>query len=220
MAGEIQATYASGRTLYALIRNSVGQIWNGSGWEAYTTSHLSTYVQSMTEQGSASGYYVGTFPSTIAAGIYAIVVKQQLGGSAAETDPVAASGDLQWNGTYPLPLSDVATSGQVGQIAPLRMAKGVAISGFVFPLVSSADNKTAFTSGVVSGQISRNAGAFGALQSGNVSEVGLGFYSCPLTSGDLNADMVALLFTANGISGGTSNPARFTFVMQRVSGSL
>ncbi len=39
-----------------------------------------------------------------------------------------------------------------------------------------------------------------------------------LTSGDLNANTVALVFTANGISGGTADQRDFAYILQRVSG--
>jgi hypothetical protein len=131
-------------------------------------------------------------------------------------------GDLEWNGTYVTPLSDLATSGQLGQIGPLRIARGTMLQNFQFKLVSSADHLTAFTSGVVSGQIARDGGTtFGPLQSGSFFEIGLGWYGLSaLTSGDLLANTAALVITANGISGGTSDQRDFAFVLQRTSGQL
>lgn len=219
MASEIQATYSSGKTVYALIRNSTGSIWNGSAFVAYDSGDIATYAVSLTEQ-STSGFYAGTFPAGITAGgIYGIIAKEQIGGSVAETDPTIALGDIQWNGTATLPLSSLATSGQVAQFAPMRIARGTQIAPFPFKLVGAADHITPFTSGVISGQISRDGGAFGALQSGVFTEIGKGWYSlAALTSGDLLANAIALVFTANGISGGTSDQRDFSFLTQRVSG--
>ncbi len=224
MSNEIQAPGpGTGRTLYSVIRNRIGQIWNTSGgtgaFEAYNNSVYSDYAISLTEQGG-NNYYVGNFPTAIIPGLYNISAHQQLGGSPAQTDPRVATGTEQWNGTVLLPLSDLATSGQLGLLSPIRLAKGVAVSGFPIYLKSSADHITPFVSGVVSGQVSRNGGAFGALQSGTITETGLGFYRCNLTSGDLNGDTVALLFTGNGISGGQSDPLPLSIVTQRVSGSF
>jgi len=219
MANEIQIQYASGKTLYFVVRNATGSIWNTntSAFEAYNSLNYSQYAVTMTEQGS-SGFYAGSFPSAITAGVFSIVSKQQLGGSAAETDVTAGNGDFQWNGTATLPLSNLATSGQIGQNQPMRIARGTMIQNFMFKLVSSVDHVTAFTSGVVSGQISRNGGAFGVLQSGLFTEIGLGWYSLQaLTSGDLLANTAALTFGANGISG-TSDPRDFSLVLQRTSG--
>lgn len=222
MAAEIQAPGpGTGRTLYSVIRNRIGQIWNTSGgtgaFESYNNTFYTDYAISLSEQGG-NNYYVGTFPPAIVPGLYNISAHQQLGGSPAQTDPRVATGTEQWNGSVLLPLSDLATSGQLGQIAPIRLARGVAVSGFPFKLVSSADHVTNFVSGVVSGQISRDGGSFGALQSGAFTEIGLGWYRTNLTSGDLLANQVALIFTAVGISGGSADQRDFALLLQRTSG--
>lgn len=220
MSGEVQFSFQSGKQTYFIIRNRIGQIWNTSSlaFESYSTGSYANYAISATEQGSASAYYVGNFPTAIAAGVYYLLSKQQIGGSPAETDPTIGVGNFDWNGVVALPLSDLATSGQIGQMAPIRIARGTQIPSFPFKLVSSADHITPFVSGIVSGQISRDGGFFGALQSGNVSEIGKGWYSVPITSGDILANGVALLFTANGVSGGTSDQRDFAFILQRTSG--
>lgn len=220
MANEVQFSFAAGRTAYFVVRNQTsGYVWNGTTFEAFTSGNWATYDIAAVEQG-ISAFYAGNFPSTIAAGVYSVISKEQLGGSPVQTDPTIAVGDFNWNGSIAVPLSDLATSGQVGQIAPIRLAKGVAISGFMFPMVSSADHVTNFTSGVISGQISRNGGSFGALQSGTITEVGNSYYKVNLTSGDLNADTIALFFTGVGISGGTADQRNLSMILQRVSGSL
>lgn len=221
MASEIQFSYMTGKTCYFLIRNKVGQIWNNTtlSFEAYSTSNYGNYVISVSEQGTASSYYAGNFPSGIVAGAYNIVSKSQVGGSPLETDATIALGDYQWNGTTTLPLSDLATSGQIGRSLPIKMTKGQMVLPFPFKLVSSLDGKTGFTSGVVSGQISKDGGIFGVLQSGSFSEMGLGWYKLQaLTSGDMNASVIALQFTATGVSGGVSDPRDFLIVTQSISG--
>lgn len=219
MAGEIQCTYASGATVYALIRNRNGAVWNGSAFVTYASVDYSTYEVALTEQGT-SGFYAGTFPAGITSGgVYSIVAKQQTGGAVAETDPTISVGDIQWDGTTTLPLASLATSGQVSQFAPIRIARGMQVAPFPFKMVSAADHITPFTSGVISGQISRDGGAFGALQSGAFTEIGKGWYSLQaLTSGDLLANAIALVFTGNGISGGTTDQRDFAFLTQRTSG--
>lgn len=219
MAGEIQVSFVAARTLYFLVRDRTGQIWNGSSFGAYATGSYTDYDVAMTEQGTASGYYVGTFPAAIAAGVYSIVAKQQLGGTPAETDTTIGTGDYHWTGTVTVQLSDVATSGQIGQGFPARLARGTMIQNFPIYLKSSADHVTPLVSGVVSGQISRDNGSFGALQSGAFVERGLGFYELQaLTSGDLLANTVKLLFTAVGVSGGAADPVPISLVLQRTSG--
>jgi hypothetical protein len=123
-----------------------------------------------------------------------------------------------WNGAT-VGLADLATSGQIGLVSPMRLARGVGILNFPVYLKSSADHVTPFTSGVVSGQISRDNGSFGALQSGAITEIGLGHFNLfALTSGDLLANTVRLHFTATGISGGSSDPLPISLVLQRTSG--
>lgn len=219
MASEIQVAFSAGATLYAQIRNRTGSIWNTSGgtgaFVAYDTALISSFSISLSEQGTASQYYTGTWPAAIPAGIYNLVAKRQIGGSVAESDPNVATGEENWNGTALFPLSDLALSGAQSTIKLLRMN---AVSGFPLYLKSAADHITPFVSGVVSGQISRDGGAFGVFQSGTVSEVGLGMYKINVTSGDLNAGVVSMVFTAAGISGGTSDPLAMAFVLQRTSG--
>lgn len=215
MAGEIEISYSSLRTVYAIVRNSVGQVYSSSGtggFSSWLDGSYANYPISLTEQGT-SAFYAGDMPA-VAAGTYNLVAKNQVGGSPAITDPTIGEGSLEWGGSRTVPLSDLATSGQIGQIAPIRMAKGVALSGFPIYMVSAADHVTPLTSGVLSGQISRNGGSFGPLQSGNFSETGLGWYRVNLTSGDLNADVVALNFSAAG-----ADPRNVGIVMQRTSGS-
>ena len=223
MANEVQFSFLSSRTAYFLVRNNVGQIWNTNtaAFEAYLTANFTKYTIASVEQGTASAYYAGSFPAALAAGVFSITAKQQLGGTALETDPTIGTGDFQWNGPAITPLSDLATSGLVGQFAPIRIYRGQMIQNFPFKLVSASDHITSFTSGVISGQVSRDGGSFGALQSGTFTEMGLGFYKLQaLTSGDLLANTVALTFTGTGISGGVADSRDFVLVLQKTSGQL
>jgi hypothetical protein len=225
VAGEIQVSYQALATLYYLIRNRTAQVWSTSGgtgaFEVYATANYSDYAISLTEQGTASAFYAGTFPAAVPAGVYSIQAKQQIAGSVAQTDPAVAVGDFQWNGTVTLPLSDLVTSGQFSQVAPLRFARGVMIQNFPLSFKSSADHVTPLTSGVVSGQISKDGASFVPLQSGAFTEVGNGVYSLQaLTSGDLLCNTAALRFVAVGVSGGTADPVVLGLVTQRVSGSV
>lgn len=226
MSAEIQARYSTGKTVYAIIRglsNNTGKVWNTAtpGFETYNTANFANYVISMTEQGSASGFYTGNFPSAIPPGSYSVIAQAQTGGSPAETDTFVAGGNIEWNGSNPAPLSDTATSGQLGQIGPVKVPRGVMIQNWGIYFKSSADHVTPFVSGVISGQIARDAGSFGALQSGAFVEVGNGWYNLlSLTSGDLLANTAKLLFTAAGISGGQADPVPMFIVLQKVSGSV
>jgi hypothetical protein len=92
------------------------------------------------------------------------------------------------------------------------------VTNFPFKMVSSLDHVTPFVSGVVSGQISKDGGAFGPLASGIINEIGLGWYRTTLVSGDLLCNTAALSFSAVGISGGTADQRDFSLVLQRTSG--
>lgn len=222
MAGEIQAAFNSaGANIYAFIRNSVGQIANVStlAFEAYNSANYANYVVSLTYQGVGAKYFIGDMPTWIGPGIYNFQAQLQAGGSPATTDVTIGVGDIQWNGSATLPLANLATSGQVAQFAPLRVARGTMVPFFYFNLVSSSDHITPFTSGICSGQICRDNGSFTTLQSGAFTEKGNGWYVVQaLTSGDLLCNTAALMFTATGVSGGTSDPRNFGLVTQRTSG--
>lgn len=225
MAGELQCSYQANKTVYFLIRSRISQIWSTSGgtgaFAGYLTPSYADYDIAGTQQGTASAFYVADFPTNIVPGIYSIVAKEQIGASPAETDPTISVGDYQWNGAATLPLSDLATSGQIGQVGTgIQIPRGTMVRNLPLYLKSSADHVTPFTSGVISGQIARDNGTFGPLQSGAFTETGLGFYNLQaLTSGDLNANTVKLLFTAAGISGGNADPLPMALVLQRTSGS-
>lgn len=98
MAAIIEIGSQTGLTIYSMVRNSSGQVWNGSAFENYNVSNWSTYKITMTED-SSSGYYKGTFPAAITTGKYTFIIYQQLSGSAAAGDYVVGQGSIYWNGT-------------------------------------------------------------------------------------------------------------------------
>jgi hypothetical protein len=102
MAGEIQTAHLTGKNVYALVRNATGGVWNGAAFVSYVSGNLASYAIAMAEQGTASGYYVGTCP-VVAAGIYGIAAFERGGGSPAEGDLLIASGDLHWDGAAVIP---------------------------------------------------------------------------------------------------------------------
>lgn len=97
MAAELQADWVTGKTVYFLLRNSVGAIWNGATFVAYNSADYANYDIAASEQGT-SGFYVGDMPAA-AAGAYSVIAKNQAGGSPAETDLSVADGNVLWNGT-------------------------------------------------------------------------------------------------------------------------
>jgi len=222
MSNEIQVSFRQGASVYAIVRTPYsGGVWDGTNFVAYNPLNYTSYSVTMSEVTSGSSYYMGDFPLSINAGVFNVVAKQQLGGSPAQTDPTIGVGQVNWaaSGGPIRALSDLMTSGQIGNLLPVKVTKGQSLNNFMFKMVSSADHVTPFTSGIVSGQINKDGAGFGPLQSGTLiagyTEQGLGFYSVSLTSGDLNANSIALNFVATGISGGTADPRSVTIVTQR-----
>lgn len=101
MSAEIQIAYTeTAVTLYATVRNSVGQIWNtaGAAFEAYQTANVTDYDVALAEQGTASRFYVGDMPA-VGDGVFSVTAHKRAGGSPAEGDPVVGMGDLQFRGS-------------------------------------------------------------------------------------------------------------------------
>jgi GDSL-like Lipase/Acylhydrolase family len=85
-------------TIYFTITKSPNLSWNGSAFEATTTSDWSSYAITGTDS-SGTGNYVGSVPSGIAAGTYSIYGYRQAGGSAASTDTLIGTElNATWNG--------------------------------------------------------------------------------------------------------------------------
>lgn len=84
----IKAAAASGRTLYAHILNRTGQRFKVSDFEDYAAANYSSYVITLTEQGS-TGIYTAALPSAITqAGTYEAIFYLQSGGSPATGDQI------------------------------------------------------------------------------------------------------------------------------------
>lgn len=109
MSSELQQDYLSGKVVYYLLRNSSAQIWNGVTFENYTTANFANYPITSTEQGAASGYYVGNMPS-ISAGVYSVIAKQQVGGSPAESDITIGTGTIIWDGSSIQTISSIVAA--------------------------------------------------------------------------------------------------------------
>lgn len=101
MSGELQVTTTSAVTVYAQIRSATGTVWNTSAvaFQAYATATIANYAVALAEQGSASKYYAGTFPTGITTpGVYIATYLIRAGGSPAETDTIISSERISWTG--------------------------------------------------------------------------------------------------------------------------
>lgn len=155
MANEILAAEASGLTCYALILNTVGQIYNGAAFEAYAAGNWSTYARTLTER-TSTGQYLATMPA-LPAGAYRIAVYLQAGASPAIGDVVMESYLVDWDGTVVTALSsrlapttagrtlDVSATGEAGlDFDNIKDATGAHnLANITVPTVTTVTNYTA-----------------------------------------------------------------------------
>ena len=105
MAGEIVLQTVPeivGATINAVVFNNDGKVWDtvSVAFVAYVDSDFPRYVVATTEQPTASGRYVGDFPTAIAvAGTYPVILYRQLGATAAPTDEEVGAGSVSWSGS-------------------------------------------------------------------------------------------------------------------------
>lgn len=145
MANELQIPWtATGKTLYCVLRNAVGQavIASSGVVETYQTANLDNYDIPLTEQGTASQYYVGNIPAGLTAGVYFATVYERAGATPAEGDTFRGSGPVEWDGSALVPLSSLATAAAVGALS--SDVSGISIT--VTPLAVTV------SAGEVSGQ--------------------------------------------------------------------
>ena len=99
MANELHHSYTAGETIYALIRDSAGQVWDETNdvWVTWDTTDIATYKIAMTEidDGDGGGLdYVGSFPTSITTqGRYFVQVCD------ASDDKAVAQGWINWTGS-------------------------------------------------------------------------------------------------------------------------
>jgi hypothetical protein len=119
MANEIQADYASGNTLYAVIRNRSGQVW----FPAQQTlenwglgGHIADdYDIPLTDR--AGSRYIGDFDSGVPSGGYCIQIFRQAGATPADTDTLVSSREILWTGTGELTAAKLLANKAVEDMA-------------------------------------------------------------------------------------------------------
>ena len=94
MAKELQAFQTSGLSLYAILLNSIGQVWNGSSWETVAAGNWAVYDLALTE--ITAGIYFADMPA-IAAGQYNYIVYE--GNSPSVADLMVGTGSIAWDGS-------------------------------------------------------------------------------------------------------------------------
>jgi hypothetical protein len=119
MANEIQLLgYPAGQTIYAIVRNSSGQVWyeTGGDFETWGTGSRSEVDYAITLTDKLGGLYLGNFPSSIPAGTgndkiygYKTIVYLQLGAQPASTDNIIGGQYIKWTGTAAVVAADTET---------------------------------------------------------------------------------------------------------------
>ena len=111
MANEIRITYDPNETLYAVIFNAAGQVWQTTttSFVTYDDDNQANYDIALTEAGDDSGEYRGTFPGGIAAGIYSVQGWAQAGGSPVQDDDerLGGVGTMHWDGSAEITVSEI-----------------------------------------------------------------------------------------------------------------
>lgn len=93
MSIPIEAGYASGRTIYTIIHNPDGTVWNNNleAFETYNSDNWADYAIVMAEQAN-SGYYIVALPAGISGILPTEAIYEQAGLTPALTD--AESGPI------------------------------------------------------------------------------------------------------------------------------
>jgi hypothetical protein len=100
MANEIHADYASGNTLYAVIRNGAGQVWHPTVqvFEDWGTAGRDADDYDVTLADKSGNRHVGSFDGNVPAGTYFVQVFLQAGAAPADTDALVTSREIIWTG--------------------------------------------------------------------------------------------------------------------------
>lgn len=101
MANEIHVDYASGNTLYAVVRNSAGDTWYVAGqvFETWGTAGRTADDYDIGLTDKSGSRYVGNFDANIPAGRYSVQVFLQAGANPADGDTFVVSDEIVWSGT-------------------------------------------------------------------------------------------------------------------------
>ena len=118
MSNEIRQYFATGYTLYAVIRNISGEVWYPTGevFETWGTGGRTAadYDIALTEY---DGAYIGDFDTNVDAGRYDVQVFRQAAGAPADTDNMVGVTQISWSGS-----ADVG-AGEVGAAITVAQAK-------------------------------------------------------------------------------------------------
>lgn len=111
MSDEIHIDYPSGSTLYAVVRNSAGNVWYvvGQAFEAWGTGSRDADDYDIALTDKSGSRYVGTFDANISAGTYSIQIFRQAGANPADTDRFVGGRAIYWDGSAEMNISTLDT---------------------------------------------------------------------------------------------------------------
>jgi hypothetical protein len=101
MANEIHIDYPSGSTVYAVIRNIAGQVWNpaGQAFENWGTDGRDADDYDLTLTDKGGDRYIGDFDADVPAGRYTIQAFLQAGADPVDGDILVGGGRIIWRGS-------------------------------------------------------------------------------------------------------------------------
>ncbi len=124
----------TGSTVYAMLENVTGKLWNGSVFQDPVSGSWGDYDLPMSEQATSTGIFRADMPS-VSAGAYSYVVRLQAGGSPAVGDLVlGGSGLFTWDGSAMVTAATLllAARAEPGQGAPAVNASILAKIDYLF----------------------------------------------------------------------------------------
>lgn len=102
MSSELNLFHQTGYTVYAVVFNPSGQVWNtsSSAFETFNASNWTDYDVSLTEKGT-SGIYIGDFPTGVTtASVYDYYAYKRVGATPAQSDIRLGAGTVDWTGSH------------------------------------------------------------------------------------------------------------------------
>lgn len=101
MSSELAATANTGVTLYAIVINNTGKVYNGSVFETLVSANWATYAIAMVEQGG-TGIFIGDFPPVVG-GDYRYAIYQAVSTTPAIHDAIITTvTSLAWSSAAPV----------------------------------------------------------------------------------------------------------------------
>lgn len=202
MANELLIHYPIGATLYALLFDATGNVWNGSSFVAPASASWTDYDIAMSEAATATGIYRASMPAA-AAGSYGWVVRKQAGAGPAVTDIAVGSGEIRWTGTaeeaVPAAVNVTYSAGVAlaGRLAEYADVSPLALEATAQAILEDTSTAGALLSGIDSNVdmlLAADTSSSDATAAGAISRRRGNSWSIPLTIGAITG-YTSLWFT-------------------------